>query len=611
MTQPANLPIDLTPDDLALISNLLSENQGHLFEKWDPSGEKDEEKSNFLQKLKSFDRGYPGGLTAYIQKARRLLSDAQKGQSPFDGYSISTPEIVDLTRFDESYLHFEEVGATQFDHLAVVLVAGGLGERLGYNGIKVDIPLELVESKSYLANICDFLLAAQDRTANKKPVPLLIMTSDQTHNATKTRFEKENYFGLKKDQVTLLRQTLVPSLSDVDGHLALKEKYHLHWKPNGHGAVHQMLYASGATEKLIQEDVRYLAFVQDTNAQIFNALPAALGAAEEKNFDFVSTAVQRVPKEACGALVKLTQGERALTTNVEYNQLDALLSSSGHAGGDVASADGFSPYPGNVNGLLIRAESYFKVLKKTEGMVPEFANPKFADAKRSTFKEPARLETMMQDLPQLFESGERVGVALFHRQWCFSPLKNRLEASRIRHKKGLPPECAGSAESDFYLGNRMKCRFAGVAVEDPPHELVSDIPFQKGARVILRPSFALSLQEVQEKISGGSFGKNATVLVDGRNVHLKNISVSEGSTLEIHAVEGAEVWIEDLTVSNRGCELQELTAKELSDPKTPEYLQIRGYQLSKGERLLLRFDKPGRYRVGSDGKIQPLDSKNA
>ena len=40
---------------------------------------------------------------------------------------------------------------------------------------------------------------------------------------------------------------------------------------------------------------------------------------------------------------------RRQTVNVEYNQIDALLKATVEPRGDVAGADGFSPWPGSIN----------------------------------------------------------------------------------------------------------------------------------------------------------------------------------------------------------------------------------------------------------------------
>jgi UDP-sugar pyrophosphorylase len=92
------------------------------------------------------------------------------------------------------------------------------------------------------------------------------------------------------------------------------------------------------------------------------------------------------------------------------------------------AATGFSVWPGNINELLFKLESYDAALEAskgaplltlahalshagpshtaplpTAGNVPEFVNPKYADAAKTKFKSPTRLECMMQ-VPACFPS---------------------------------------------------------------------------------------------------------------------------------------------------------------------------------------------------------------
>ena len=39
----------------------------------------------------------------------------------------------------------EELGLKELEKLGLVLIAGGLGERLGYSGIKIGLPVTTVE----------------------------------------------------------------------------------------------------------------------------------------------------------------------------------------------------------------------------------------------------------------------------------------------------------------------------------------------------------------------------------------------------------------------------------------------------------------------------------
>lgn len=50
-----------------------------------------------------------------------------------------------MTFGDANFIQFEEAGVKQAQNAAFVLVAGGLGERLGYNGIKVKYSIGLLD----------------------------------------------------------------------------------------------------------------------------------------------------------------------------------------------------------------------------------------------------------------------------------------------------------------------------------------------------------------------------------------------------------------------------------------------------------------------------------
>ena len=585
------------PTEQELIQKLLDADQEHLFADWDTPGVNDEAKTQFLDTLARIDDSYPGGLTGYISNARKLLAEAKKGENPFEGLVPHQPDKVNLTQFDETYDHYEAVGKTRFDKTAIVLVAGGLGERLGYNGIKLDIPVEVTETTSYLAHYAANLLAMEARMETPRPVPFIIMVSEDTDAKTRASLEANNWFGLKQEQVHILKQELVPAIADNEGHLALEEKYKLILKPHGHGDIHMLLHTSGLAAKLHAEGIEHFVYVQDTNGQVFNAIPAALGVSAEKDFDFNSVAVNRIPGEACGGLAKLVGNGTEMTINVEYNQLDPLLRATVSPEGDVPNEQGFSLFPGNINVLIIKASSYVQTLEKTAGIIAEFVNPKYADDAKTVFKKPTRLETMMQDLPKLFGPNEKVGVSVFDRRWSFSANKTNIVDAAAKAAAGGPPESGASAESDFYLAGRMKLAAAGMAVAEAKKETILDIPMTPGPRVILRPSFAMTLAEVREKISGGSISGEGTLVLAGEKITLDHVEIADGSALVIHACPNAKVTVKDLKVENAGFELVKLTAEEMESAETPEYLKLRGYRLENRGAQVREFTEPGECRL--------------
>ena len=568
--------------EIQLARELISDGQSHLFSDWDEPGVGDHEKRRFMAALLNAHLAYPGGLTAYTRNARLLLAEAASGANPFEGCTPAQPDLVDLSSFGPDYDAAEAEGLKCFAESAVVLVAGGLGERLGYHGIKLDIPVEVTETTSYLAHYASLIKAASARLS--RPIPLIIMTSRDTDEGTRTTLATNKNFGLAEGQITILRQELVPALSDMKASLALEKKYELLLKPHGHGDIHTLLHTSGTAKKLAESGVRYLLFIQDTNGQVFNAALAAIGVSEQRGYDFNSIAVNRIPGEAVGGIARLVKnGKPDLTINVEYNLLDPLLRATVSPEGDVPDEKGFSKFPGNINLLIVRLAPYLKVLESSGGVVAEFVNPKFSDATRTSFKKPARLETLMQDLPKNFTSGEKVGVTVFDRVWCFSACKNNLADAAQKVAQNGPPESASSAENDFYEAGRAKLRAAGMTVEDSPQVMLRGVPFTTGPRVILRPSFALTLADVREKIQGGRISGDATLILEG-DVLLKNVTIPAGTSLIVHAKDGAPVSIEDVTAApNTHFTIQPLTDDEMQSEQVPEYLRIRGYRIVKNK----------------------------
>jgi UDP-sugar pyrophosphorylase len=185
-----------------------------------------------------------------------------------------------------------------------VLVAGGLGERLGYSGIKLALPAETATGRCFLQLYVECVLALQAKSRAPRPLPIAIMTSDDTHERTRALLNAHNHFGAAPGQITLMKQEKVACLSDSEARLALdpKDPYAIQTKPHGHGDVHALLHATGLAAQWAKAGFEWVCFFQDTNALVFRALPAALGLSVESNFDMNSLAVPRKVR-ACGARV--------------------------------------------------------------------------------------------------------------------------------------------------------------------------------------------------------------------------------------------------------------------------------------------------------------------
>lgn len=196
-------------------------------------------------------------------------------------------------------------------------------------------------------------------------LPLAIMTSDDTHSRTADLLAKHGNFGLADGQVTLLKQEKVPCLADNDAHIATESAFKIQTKPHGHGDVHALLHSTGLAQKWLNEGRKWVVFFQDTNALVFKAIPSAIGVSKRSGFDVNSLCVPRRAKEAIGAVTRLSRADgTGMTVNVEYNQLDPLLRATAFPDGDQNDPKtGFSPFPGNINQLVMSLGPYVEQLK--------------------------------------------------------------------------------------------------------------------------------------------------------------------------------------------------------------------------------------------------------
>jgi len=258
------------------------------------------------------DESYPGGLPAYLSKAQTLLKESAEGLNPFDDYKALVPDGESLQFQDDAFDKAEQIGLDVCGDSTFVLVAGGLGERLGYSGIKLSLETNLVTGKCYLQDYCEYILALQSKCRNRSGdndirIPLVIMTSGDTDAPTKQLLKDNNNFGMDDDMITIVTQDKVPALKDGSAGLALDDddRWTVQTKPHGHGDVHHLLFKEGIVDNWEKQGKKYVVFMQDTNALVMNSILPTLGVSEQKGFHMNSICIPRLAGEAAGAITRL------------------------------------------------------------------------------------------------------------------------------------------------------------------------------------------------------------------------------------------------------------------------------------------------------------------
>ncbi|MFA5256353.1 MAG: UTP--glucose-1-phosphate uridylyltransferase, partial [Candidatus Omnitrophota bacterium] len=586
-------------EQLEVVRILLEIGQGHLFAKWDAPGANDDLKRAFLDQIVDIHNQYSGGLAKYYADAKTNLDIWKKKENSFKGRIPKKADGIDITSIekDGEFHRLERSGLRSGNKLSFVLVAGGLGQRLGFKGIKVNIPISLAMIQSYLEtyvrNISEIQKKSNAINGTRDSIPLVIMTSGETHELTLKALEEQDYFsryGMAKEQFIVIQQPPIPSIMDADGNFGLKgnDPYKLQTSPHGHGDIHMLLARRGLIKKWVTEGRTHTVFMQDTQVQLFNVILAALGVSLENKLDFNMLTATRPAGEKTGAIVKLEDPKTGKYTvqNVEYNLLDALLKSAG-LGGDTADETGSSPFPGNLNILIARNEPYAQIPDLDKGIMPEMINPKFPN--------PARPETLMQDLA-IFMDPKHVSYTNFPKEYCFSPAKNSLEEGRkVQAGTKGNADTVSTAEGHYYWSNRKKLRIAGMHIGEPGNADSHGINYRKGALIVLTPDFALTLDDVISKVKGGAISDDSALIIDGEDVRINNINLD--GALVIKTAPGVKLTINRLDVKNAGWHIVNLTEAQMTDETIPQHERMRGYRLVRKEGLVIDISKAGEYVI--------------
>ncbi|KAK8807403.1 hypothetical protein WA158_004162 [Blastocystis sp. Blastoise] len=552
----------------------------------------------FIKECQNLSSTYPGGLDAYISKYYTLIDDTLKGINPLKGYRPEVPQGKVLEYGTSEFYETEQIGLEELPYTCFVIVAGGLGERLGYNDIKVSLPSETVTNTNFIHLLIKNINFLTEQYGTK--IPLAIMTSEQTYQPTIDLLNNHGYYGMNKDNVYIMRQDNVPAIMDKEGHLAVTPEGHIISKPHGHGDVHLLLNKYQYPAKWMEQGMKWIVFCQDTNGLGFHCFPSLLGVSKSMNLDFNSMTILRKPGEKVGAISHLVNDATgdSFTCNIEYNQLNNVLKDSG-MGGDIAGPNGYSNYPGNTNLLCIRLSTYRQILEDSRGIVPEFINPKFDKVNPSLFTSPTRLECMMQDFPRLLAgtNHNNVGFVSLSRWYCYSTVKNDLKKAESQFLTTGFASCPYSGEQDMYRMNRYVLRSAGVHIdmeESRDHEPIGFDGIPQMPIIIMHPSLGVTAKSLQSHFgSNVSISSSTCLVLDAPDLFIENFQFD--GYIVIRGVKGAKITLRNGSIHNKSASFRRIREEEKD--QLPLGITVRNYVLDVFECREINITEPGDYII--------------
>ncbi len=292
-----------------------------------------------------------------------------------------------------------------------LIVAGGQGTRLSFDGPKGTFPITLFKMKSLFQLFAERALAAGKQV--NRVLPLAIMTSPQNHLATVQFFTDHDNFGLHAEQLSFFMQEELPFLDEA-GHLILLDQETIAKGPTGNGSSLDHFIKSGIWEKWIQQGVEFLNFILVDNplADPFDA--ELIGFHQENDCDVTIKCIERSSaSEQAGFLVETNQGIEI----VEYSEIDARESVA-------LLPDGTLKHRFINSGLYCFSMAFIKRAVDEMTLPWHLAYKSIGNQSSKGWK----FETFIFDY---FEMSKKTQGLLYPREYCFAPLKNSTGDSGI------------------------------------------------------------------------------------------------------------------------------------------------------------------------------------
>lgn len=228
--------------------------QSHLLTHWESLGE--DERATLAGQLESVDFE----LMARLADTWVLNEGAGEHFEVIEPAKVLPPVLTNPEAHGDAFSAGEE--ALRAGRVGLVLVAGGQGTRLGYDGPKGAFPIAPVSGRTLFEFHAEKIHAVQRRYGCR--LPWYIMVGDTNEAATRAFFDDHDHFGLDKNDIVFFRQRMVPCV-DGQGKFLLSSRASLAMNPNGHGGSIPALVENGILEDARSRGIDTLSYFQVDN----------------------------------------------------------------------------------------------------------------------------------------------------------------------------------------------------------------------------------------------------------------------------------------------------------------------------------------------------------
>ena len=372
-------------------------------------------------------------LTIDLEQIDELYKSTQKEIS-FANDKIEPIDYVDKSKLsEEEYKKYETLGtdAIKAGKYAVVTMAGGQGTRLGHDGPKGTFKLGLDPDKSIFEILSDRIKESNEEYGIS--IPWYIMTSRENNEQTVAFFEENNYFGLKKSDITFFKQGELPMCSE-DGKLLIDENNCIKEAADGHGGIFESMRRNGIVFDMEARGIEWAFIGPVDNVLVKMVDPILLGVVLDRNVQAGGKSVVKAnSKEKVGVFCK-RNGKPGV---VEYTEITDDLAEATNENGELVFAES------HINCNLFNVKAIEEVSKRKLPYHSAHKKAKYIDENGNLVVPEApnayKFESFIFDA---FDMLNGMAILRVKREEEFAPVKNA--------EGNDSPETARKLYKDFY-----------------------------------------------------------------------------------------------------------------------------------------------------------------
>ena len=261
-----------------------------------------------------------------------VAATASAAESTIEPPDVSSCEALESIAVEET-CRLDSIGREEIasGRVAVIILGGGQGTRLGFDGPKGLYNIGLPSGKSlfqlYAERIVRLQEVVTETTKKKTTIPLYVMTSPLNHATTEEFFKHRNFFGLDAQHVHFFRQGTLPALTgnaspEGGGRIIMQSGHQLSEAPDGNGGIYNALEVTGVLAALEASQARSVHVFSVDNAVCKVADPVFLGFCLSRDAEVGNKVVWKPSSNEKVGVVARRNGRAAI---VEYSELSEDL----------------------------------------------------------------------------------------------------------------------------------------------------------------------------------------------------------------------------------------------------------------------------------------------